>query len=80
MFDVRPRDGLGILTVIGDNYCNSGIVPSDAINKIFKLIVTQESLCSYRHKGADVVFCRELKEENCLNRKCSKNSWCTILC
>lgn len=66
MFDVRPRDGLGIFTVISDNYGNSRVVSSDAVDKIFKLIVTQERFCRYCHEGADVVLCRELMEENWL--------------
>lgn len=64
MFDVRPSDGLGIFTVISYNYGNSRVVSSDAVDKISKLIVTQERFCGYCHEGADVVLCRELMEEN----------------
>lgn len=64
MFDVRPRDGLGIFTVISYNYGNSRVVSSDAVDKISELIVTQERFCGYCHEGADVVLCRELMEEN----------------
>ncbi len=59
MFDVRPGDGFGIFTVISDYYGDSRIVFSHAVNQILKLIITQESLCSYGNEGADIVLCRE---------------------
>lgn len=59
MFNVRPGDSLGILTVVSDYYCNSGIVSSHAVDEILKLIITQESLCSYGNQSADIVLCRE---------------------
>lgn len=58
MFDMRPGDGLGIFTVISDYYGDSRIVSSDAVNKILKLIITQESLSSYGNKGTDIVVYR----------------------
>lgn len=57
MFDVRPGDGFGIFTVISDYYGDSRIVSSDAVDKIVKLIITQESLCSYGNEGTDIVVC-----------------------
>lgn len=59
MLDVRPRDGFGIFTVISNYYGDSGIVSSHAVDKILKLIITQESLGSYGNEGADIVVCRE---------------------
>ena len=58
MFDIRPRDGFGIFAVISYYYSDGGIISSDAVDKILKLFITQESFRSYSHQSADVVFCR----------------------
>lgn len=62
VLDVRPRDGFGILAVISNYYSDGGIVSPDAVNKILKLFITQESLCSYGHEGTDVILCRQRDE------------------
>lgn len=64
MFDVRPRDGFGIFTVISDYYGDSRIVSSHAVDKILKLIITQESLRSYGNQGTDIVLCRDGRSNN----------------
>ncbi len=64
MFDVRPGDGFGIFTVISDYYGYSRIVTSHAVDKILKLIITQESLRSYGNKGTDIVLCGEGRSNN----------------
>ena len=64
MFDVRPRNGLGVFAVISDYYSDGWIVSSHAVDKILKLIITQESLCSYGYEGTDVVLCREVRSKN----------------
>ena len=48
-----------IFTVISDYYGHSRIVSSHTIDKILKLIITQESLGGYGNKGTDIVLCRE---------------------
>lgn len=58
MFDVGPRDGFGVLAVVSDHYGDGWIVPSDAVDKILKLVVPQERLCSHGNEGADVILCR----------------------
>lgn len=58
MFDVGPRDGFGIFAIVSDHYGDGGIVPSDAVDKISKLVVSQESLCGDGNEGADVILCR----------------------
>lgn len=64
MFNVKPGDGFGIFTVISDYYGDSRIVSSHAVDKILKLIITQESLRSYGNEGTDVVLCRERRSNN----------------
>lgn len=58
MFDVGPRDGFGAFAVVSDHYGDGWIVPSDAVDKILKLVVPQERLCSHGNQGADVILCR----------------------
>lgn len=58
MFDVGPRDRFGAFAVVSDHYGDGWIVPSDAVDKILKLVVPQERLCSHGNQGADVILCR----------------------
>lgn len=64
MFDVRPGDAFGVFTVISDHYGDGGIVSPHAVDKILKLVIAQESLCSYGNEGTDIVLCREGRSNN----------------
>lgn len=59
VFDVRPGDGSWILTVISDDDGDCGIEPSDAVDQILELVVTQERLGSYCNQSSDIVVCRD---------------------
>lgn len=57
MFDVGPRHGFGVFAVVSDHYGDAWIVPSDAVDKILKLVIPQEGLCSHGNEGTDVILC-----------------------
>lgn len=65
MFDVRPRDGLGIFTVISDYYGDSRIVSSHVVDEVLKLVIPKESLCGNGDEGTDIILYREGRSDNC---------------
>lgn len=65
MFDVRPRDGFGIFTVISDYYGDSRIVSSHAVDEVLKLVIPKESLCGNGDEGTDIILYRDGRSDNC---------------
>lgn len=65
MFNVRPRDGLGVFTVISDYYGDIRIVSSHAVDEILKLVIPKESLCRNRDEGTDIILYKDGRSDNC---------------
>lgn len=59
MFNVGPSDGFGVFAVVGDHYCDRGIVSPHAVDEILKFVVAQERLGRDGDQGADIILCKD---------------------
>lgn len=64
MLNVRPRDWLRMLVVVGYHDGDVWVELPDAVNHVLQFVVAQEGLGGDGDQSADVVLCRRAKRQS----------------